>query len=123
MVSVVIMIFSCAILSSAHNAALLHRLDIQDLTMHLFKQDNGNIERARVYINTGMDDAKSYNNRLRILEISQKLPIIVSTYHKRLTTQNSTLRYAVWGISLLVVTGRFYKFVSMDGIVSVLLTS
>ena len=79
-------------------------LAIQDLAMHLFKQDNGNIERARVYINTAMDDAKSYNNRLRILEISQKLPIIVSTYHKRLTTQNSTLMYAVWGISLLVVT-------------------
>ena len=79
-------------------------LAIQDLAMHLFKQDNGNIERARVYINTAMEDAKSYNNRLRILEISQKLPIIVSTYHKRLTTQNSTLMYAVWGISLLVVT-------------------
>ncbi|MGN0086929.1 MAG: DUF6377 domain-containing protein [Alloprevotella sp.] len=79
-------------------------LAIQDLAMHLFKQDNENIERAKVYINTAMDDAKSYNNRLRILEISQKLPIIVSTYHKRLTTQNSTLMYAVWGISLLVVT-------------------
>ena len=79
-------------------------LAIQDLAMHLFKQDNENIERARVYINTAMEDAKSYNNRLRILEISQKLPIIVSTYHKRLTTQNATLRYAVWGISLLVVT-------------------
>ena len=79
-------------------------LAIQDLAMHLFKQDNENSERARVYINTAMDDAKSYNNRLRILEISQKLPIIVSTYHKRLTTQNSTLMYAVWGISLLVVT-------------------
>ena len=79
-------------------------LAIQDLAMYLFKQDNENIERARVYINTAMDDAKSYNNRLRILEISQKLPIIVSTYHKRLTTQNTTLRYAVWGISLLVVT-------------------
>lgn len=79
-------------------------LAIQDLAMHLFKQDNENIERARVYINTAIDDAKSYNNRLRILEISQKLPIIVSTYHKRLTTQNSTLMYAVWGISLLVVT-------------------
>ena len=79
-------------------------LAIQDLAMHLFKQDNENIERARVYINTAMEDAKSYNNRLRILEISQKLPIIVSTYHKRLTTQNSTLMYAVWGISLLVVT-------------------
>ena len=79
-------------------------LAIQDLAMHLFKQDNENIERARVYINTAMEDAKSYNNRLRILEISQKLPIIVSTYHNRLTTQNSTLMYAIWGISLLVVT-------------------
>ena len=79
-------------------------LALQHLAMHLFKQNNENIERARIYINFAMDDAKTYNNRLRILEISQKLPVIVSTYHKMVTTQNTFLRYAVWGISLLVVT-------------------
>ena len=79
-------------------------LALQYLATHLFKQDNENIERARIYINFAMDDAKTYNNRLRILEISQKLPVIVSTYHKMVTTQNTFLRYAVWGISLLVVT-------------------
>ena len=79
-------------------------LALQYLATHLFKQDDENIERARIYINFAMDDAKTYNNRLRILEISQKLPVIVSTYHKMVTTQNTFLRYAVWGISLLVVT-------------------
>ena len=79
-------------------------LALQYLAMHLFKQDDENIERAMIYINFAMDDAKAYNNRLRILEISQRLPIIVSKYHKMVTTQNSFLRYAVWGISLLVVT-------------------
>ena len=78
-------------------------LALQYLAMHLFKQDDENIERARIYINFAMDDAKDYNNRLRILEISQRLPVIVSTYHKMVTSQNSFLRFAIWGISLLVV--------------------
>ena len=78
-------------------------LALQYLAMYLFKQGDENIERARIYINFAMDDAKTYNNRLRILEISQRLPVIVSTYHKMVTSQNSFLRYAVWGISLLVL--------------------
>ncbi len=78
-------------------------LALQYLAMYLFKQDDENIERARIYINFAMDDAKDYNNRLRILEISQRLPVIVSTYHKMVTSQNSFLRFAIWGISLLVV--------------------
>ena len=79
-------------------------LALQDLAMYLFKQDDENIERARTYINFAMDDAKTYNNRLRILEISKKLPVIISSYHKMVTTQNAFLRYTVWGISLLVIT-------------------
>ncbi|MGM9834094.1 MAG: DUF6377 domain-containing protein [Candidatus Limisoma sp.] len=78
-------------------------LALQYLAMYLFKQDDENIERARIYINFAMDDAKTYNNRLRILEISQRLPVIVSTYHKMVTSQNSFLRFAIWGISLLVL--------------------
>ncbi|MGM9842267.1 MAG: DUF6377 domain-containing protein [Candidatus Limisoma sp.] len=78
-------------------------LALQYLAMHLFKEDDENIERARIYINFAMDDAKTYNNRLRILEISQRLPLIVSTYHNMVKTQNNFLRFAIWGISLLVV--------------------
>ena len=77
-------------------------LALQDLAMFIFKEeDNGNLERARRYINSAMDDAKYYNNRLRIIEISQKLPLIVATYHSMVEAQNRFLRYAVWSISLL----------------------
>ena len=57
-------------------------LAMQDLAMYLFKKGDDNILLAERYINFAMDDAKNYNNRLRIIEISQKLPIIVSTIAK-----------------------------------------
>lgn len=50
-----------------------------------------------------MDDAKAYNNRLRIIEISQKLPIIVKNYREKLTAQNNLMRAALWGISILLI--------------------
>ena len=78
-------------------------LAMQDLAMYLFKQSNDNIPRAERYINFAMDDAKSYNNRLRIIEISQKLPVIVSNYRAKLSTQNRFLKATLWGISVLLV--------------------
>ena len=51
-------------------------LALQDFAMYLYQKDNENLSRAERYINFAMDDAKAYNNRLRIIEISQKLPII-----------------------------------------------
>ena len=41
-----------------------------------------------------MTAAKRYNNRLRILEISQKLPLIVDAYKQTVTRQNMVLRVA-----------------------------
>ena len=58
---------------------------LQDLAMYLFKQKDENMEQAERYINIAMEDAKTYNNRLRILEVSQKLPVIVSTYQHTVT--------------------------------------
>ena len=76
-------------------------LAMQDLAMYLFKKGDDNILLAERYINFAMDDAKNYNNRLRIIEISQKLPIIVSTYRKKLSSQNNTMRFALFGVSIL----------------------
>ena len=49
-------------------------LALQNLATYLFKYNKDQINNAVRYINISMDDAKSYNARLRILEISQKLP-------------------------------------------------
>lgn len=78
-------------------------LSLQDLAMHLFHKDDDHIKRAERYVSFAMDDAKAYNNRLRILELSQKLPTIVSTYREKLSTQNSYLRGALWLISALLL--------------------
>lgn len=74
---------------------------MQDLAMYLFKKGDDNILLAERYINFAMDDAKNYNNRLRIIEISQKLPVIVSTYREKLSSQNNIMRFALFGVSIL----------------------
>lgn len=76
-------------------------LAMQDLAMYLFKKGDDNILLAERYINFAMDDAKNYNNRLRIIEISQKLPVIVSTYREKLSSQNNIMRFALFGMSIL----------------------
>ena len=60
-------------------------------------------KRAEQYINTSMEDAKFYNNRLRILEISRIMPQIMSSYQDRVEQQNRGLRYSVLFISLLLI--------------------
>lgn len=50
-----------------------------------------------------MNDAKAYNNRLRILEISQKLPTIVASYREKLAAQNAVLAMATGGVTMLAV--------------------
>lgn len=76
-------------------------LALQDLAMYLYNQGEENIKRAERYINFAMDDAKTYNNRLRIIEISQKLPAIVSNYREKVTSQYRYMRAALWCISAL----------------------
>lgn len=78
-------------------------LAMQDLAMYMFKKGDDNILLAERYINFAMDDAKNYNNRLRIIEISQKLPVIVSTYREKLSSQNSLMRMALLGVSVMCV--------------------
>lgn len=77
---------------------------LQNLALHLFHAGDGNIERALRYINLSMDDARFYNNRLRILEISDVLPEITTAYQEQVHRQNRELRrYSVF-ISLLLLS-------------------
>lgn len=73
---------------------------LQQIAIRLYEQ--GDIERADHYINVSMEDAKFYNNRLRMIQISRILPQIVSTYQTTIKAQNKYLTYALVFISLLV---------------------
>ncbi len=76
---------------------------MQELAMYLYEHDADNIMRAERYINYTLEDARAFHNRLRIMEISKKLPQIVSAYHATVTSQNHYLRIGLLSISLLVV--------------------
>ncbi len=81
----------------------MENLALQTLAVFLFQKGEENIERAERYINVSMEDAKFYNNRLRILEISRNLPQIMTSYQDVTERQNRHLRYAIGFISLLVI--------------------
>jgi len=85
----------------------MENVALQSLAVYLFQKGEKDIERAERYINVSMEDAKFYNNRLRILEISRIMPQIMSTYQAVVKKQNQNLRYAILFISLLVV-GLFF---------------
>ena len=76
---------------------------LQDLAMLLYQQGEDNIERAERYIYFAMEDAKQFNNRLRILEISQKLPVIVGAYKQIMKRRNTMLRITTTGVSALAI--------------------
>lgn len=76
-------------------------LSLQELAMLLFKSDK-NLEQAEKFIYLSMEDAKFYNNRLRIIDISNKLPAIVSKYKEMMKEQNARLRYSLMGSIVLL---------------------
>lgn len=76
---------------------------LQDLAMFLYQQGEGNMERAERYINFAMEDAKLFNNRLRIIEVSQKLPVIVGAYKQLMKRRNTMLRISTFGVSALAI--------------------
>ena len=51
---------------------------LQKLAYYLFKKDENNSKRATKYIQHTMEDAQFFNNRLRMMEISNILPVIAA---------------------------------------------
>lgn len=78
---------------------------LQNLAMYTLEngRDNLAVENAQRYISISLENAKFYNNRLRIIEISDRLPIIVKSYQQQLGKRNAGLRKTLIAISLLAV--------------------
>jgi len=74
---------------------------LQNLAMYIFEHNKDELDLAQQYIQTALEDAHFYNNRLRIIEISSKLPVIVSSYQQTLNQRNKVQMIAIIVISLL----------------------
>lgn len=61
---------------------LKENLALQELALYIFKHKEGEAERANRFLNYSMEDALFYNNKLRMLEIAQKIPSIVTSYQE-----------------------------------------
>ena len=75
---------------------------LQELAMYLY-QNYGDYRTATAYIYEAMKEARFYNNKLRMLEISQKLPVIVASYNDKLHRQQIFLMVAVGVVLVLVI--------------------
>ena len=76
---------------------------LQNLAMYIFEHNKDELVLAQQYIQTALEDAHFYNNRLRIIEISSKLPVIVSSYQQTLNQRNKVQMTAIIAISLLLL--------------------
>ena len=82
---------------------LKENLALQELAIYLFEQNAGNVERATRYIYCSMEDAQFFNNRLRIIEISEKFPNILSAYTNHITEQKSRILYGLIALGTLMI--------------------
>ena len=83
---------------------------LQNLAMYIFEHNKDDLDYAQRYIQTALEDAHFYNNRLRIIEISSKLPVIVSSYQQTLNQRNKVQMTAIIVISLLLLFLLFAVF-------------
>lgn len=92
----------------------MENLALQRLAIFFFQHGQGDLDRAHRYIIRALDDAKFYNSRLRILEISQILPAIINHYQEAINKRNHNLQLTIIVVSvlsgiLLILLGLFYK--------------
>ena len=80
---------------------LKENLALQDLSTYLYKKDPKYANRAARYIYCSMEDAQFYNNRLRMLEISNILPIIATANQEALAHKERIVRGVLAVVSFL----------------------
>ena len=83
---------------------------LQNLATYIFEHNKDDLDYAQRYIQTALEDAHFYNNRLRIIEISSKLPVIVNSYQQTLNQRNKVQMTAIIVISLLLLFLLFAVF-------------
>ena len=82
---------------------LKENLAMQELALYLFQNQPENLDRAYRYIQCSMEDARFYNNRLRIVQISDKMPIIVKAYQAKSENEKLKITFALIAITILSV--------------------
>lgn len=90
---------------------IMDNLALQKLAILFYKRGQGDIKRAQRYILEALSDAKLYNSRLRILEVSHNLPTIINHYQGAMNRQNYDLKITIIVISVLVVV--LFVFLSL----------
>lgn len=76
---------------------------LQQFALYLKKTYPDKIQRADKYIRYSLEDARFYNNRLRIVQISNILPDIVEAYQKMLSFRNHVLQTSGIVISIIAI--------------------
>lgn len=80
---------------------LKETLALQKFATYIYKKDEKNSKRAAKYLSLSMEDAQFFNNRLRMLEISNILPVIAAANQQ--AAEKSRTRLQVYFIVLCVV--------------------
>lgn len=91
----------------------------QALAFYLFNNHPEDLDRAYRYIQCAMEDARFYNNRMRIVQISEKLPVIVQAYQTQSEREKRRLFIAlsvVSLLSLLTIVLLFYSYRQMKSL-------
>ena len=82
--------------------ALKENAAMQRLAILLSENRPEELTRAYNYINYSMEDAHFYNNRLRIVQIAQNMPIIIKAYQLKSEKENKSLRSSLITTSILL---------------------
>ena len=80
---------------------LKENLALQELSTYLYKEGSKYANYAARYIYISMEDAQFYNNRLRMLEISNILPIIANANQEALAHKERIVRGVLAVVSFL----------------------
>lgn len=88
---------------SDQECPLKENLALQELALDISMEPKADLETANRYLHYSLEDAMFYGNRLRLMEISQKVPSIVSNYEKQLQTANKSRDYIILGFGILAL--------------------
>lgn len=81
---------------------LKENLALQQLAMFL-RTEERDLSKANSYLKIALDDAIFYNNRLRMLEIAEKIPDIANVYQDAVEHKNNSLKLYLSVIGVLVI--------------------
>lgn len=82
---------------------LKENLALQEFSTYLYNKDASYAKRAAKYINCSMEDARFYNNRLRMVEISRILPLITEANHQAEVRKNRIVTTLLVIVSIMSV--------------------